>query len=272
MGEKIKYAGIVVFALVIVNCSVQKHYKTLSFFFDGVPNPAADTLIQNNTSIQQVIADSASLALRTPETYAHEPYRARQCELCHSTTSMGTLTNNQPELCYQCHDNLSNNYSVLHGPVDAGLCTECHNPHTSPNSKLLTQTGENLCFTCHDAETVKQDNMHTVSDEKQCISCHNPHGGDNEFVLRRESCYNCHDDFKNQYKILHGPVNSAACYLCHSHHIEGTSNLISTGQDICLVCHDKTSIFENENHNSIGSETCTTCHNPHGGDNRSFLY
>ena len=272
MYKLLKYTGVLIIAFVIANCSLQKHYKTLSFFFDGVPKPGTDTLNIEDTIKPITTPDSVYLALNTPVTYVHEPYRVRQCEMCHSKNSIGSFTNNQPELCYQCHDNIGNNFSVLHGPVAAGLCTDCHNPHSSQNSKLLIQTSENLCFTCHDPEIVKQDNMHNISVETQCINCHNPHGGDNEFVLRRESCYKCHDDFKNKYKYLHGPVNSNACYLCHSHHIQGTASLTRTGKDICLMCHDSESVFKNENHKSAENEKCTTCHNPHGGDTRNFLY
>lgn len=258
----------------MVACSVQKNYKTLSFFFDGVPEPVNDSLmVQVDTTLNDSLSADMLLALNSvPEVYYHAPYQEKLCSDCHDSQVMGKLTTEQPELCYQCHTDYSTDYKTLHGPVEGGSCTECHDPHQSKINKLLRSEGESLCFTCHDEEGTLENTMHNIVDEKNCITCHNPHGGENQFVLQKGTCYKCHDDFKNQYKVLHGPIAGGFCMECHTSHIEGTNNLKRQGQDLCFYCHDKNETLRNENHTDIGDSNCTECHNPHGGEDRFLFY
>ncbi|HSO86723.1 MAG TPA: cytochrome c3 family protein [Draconibacterium sp.] len=264
-----KYYIFLIALILIFACSTQKNYKTLSFFFDGVPEPVNDSLKVQTDSLK---TDSLNvLALLIPEMYYHEPYKTKECSSCHDQGTMGKLIENQPVLCYQCHDDFNDSNKTLHGAIDAGSCTDCHNPHQSKEEKLLIKSGESLCFNCHDSEAVKENQFHSIAEETNCITCHNPHGGENHFILQKGACYKCHDDFKNQFKHLHGPVAGGYCMDCHTPHIEGTGNLIRKGQDLCLYCHDKELIFKNENHADVGDSGCTDCHNPHGGENRSIL-
>ncbi len=269
-----KYIFLLIVVFVIITCSTQKHYKTLSFFFDGVPEPLSDSLkVQNDTLDIDSLHILALLKQNSiPEIFYHVPFKEKECASCHDQATMGSFIQPQPGLCYQCHDDFNTNYKTLHGPVAAGFCTECHNPHQSKEKYLLLKNGEKLCFTCHDSEEVKENQFHNIAEETNCVNCHNPHGGENQFVLQKGACFKCHDDFKNQYKYLHGPVAGGFCMECHTPHIEGTGNLIRKGQDLCLYCHDKELVFKNENHQDIDDASCTECHNPHGGENRFILY
>jgi len=264
------YKYIFLFALiVIIACSTQKNYKTLSFFFDGVPDPVSDSLIVQTDSLS---SDSMqTIALLVPEIYYHDPYKAKECASCHDQGSMGKLNEPQPGLCYKCHIDFSEINKTLHGAIENGNCTDCHSPHQSKEEKLLMISGEPLCLSCHNSETINENQFHQIVEEKNCIACHNPHGGENKFVFQKGACFKCHDDFKNQFKYLHGPVAGGLCMDCHTQHIEGTENLSRKGQDLCLYCHDKEIVFKNENHVDIGDANCTDCHNPHGGENKYIL-
>ena len=161
-------------------CSPKTGNKILSFFFDGVP---VSNEIQITTSVDSLsMADSLKtnelpLIAETPFQY-HEPYLDKICDVCHNKSSLGELTMAQPELCYQCHDNFSENFKFVHGPVASGYCTACHNPHMSKSEYMLTQTGQALCLHCHDAGWVFQNKVHEGIDDYACTECHNPHGGE----------------------------------------------------------------------------------------------
>ena len=57
--------------------------------------------------------------------------------------------------------------TTLHGPINEGKCTPCHDPHGGPNAKLLvaefppnpyapyTDKEYALCFTCHKRDLVQ---------------------------------------------------------------------------------------------------------------------
>jgi predicted CXXCH cytochrome family protein len=168
-------------------CSSTQNYKTLTFFFDGVPEPEIELTGQKLDSLAR--ADSTALAqnmvsAQKPLMYYHSPYQEKDCASCHDKSTMGKFTNPQPELCYQCHDDFKNTYKVLHGPVAGGQCTACHNPHQSENENLLTRTGQSLCLYCHESNLVMALEEHKEIQDANCTDCHNPHGGENKYNLR----------------------------------------------------------------------------------------
>jgi predicted CXXCH cytochrome family protein len=79
----------------------------------------------------------------------HEPFRDDAgCETCHKRHGVvGTLVlvQEQPELCYQCHEKAAGDH--VHAPLKDGKCTDCHNPHATDAKALLAQ-GNEACFTC----------------------------------------------------------------------------------------------------------------------------
>lgn len=118
------------------------------------------------------------------------------------------------DTCLTCHqDTLSG--EIRHGPVDAGLCTICHNPHGSGNPAWLRKPSWNLCVTCHAEKAggrhvvsgFVSGNTHPTRDRRDpsrpgktmsCTSCHSPHSAATRdlFVLgikmRFEMCGICH--------------------------------------------------------------------------------
>jgi predicted CXXCH cytochrome family protein len=174
------FISTIIVGLILFGCSKDIQYKTLTFFFDGVPDNyiasgKKDTLLLVDTSKQQV-----SL-LKAPETnrFIHPPYGEKGCSNCHVD---GGFTMPQPKLCYQCHDDFAKKYTYLHGPVAGGYCTSCHHPHMG-EKKLLLRKGQDLCLYCHEKELVFKNENHSGIEDTKCTECHNPHGGNDKTLL-----------------------------------------------------------------------------------------
>jgi predicted CXXCH cytochrome family protein len=168
----------------LISCSPQSKHDTLSVFFDGVPDPNAVNKID---SVQ--VASIDSLALPDPnrifeKEFKHQPFADNSCDNCHDQSNSNKLLEKQPNLCYQCHDDYSKKYKVVHGPAASGYCTGCHEPHSSPNEKLIVSDGQKLCYNCHDKTDVMNNEIHQTIDETKCWDCHDPHGGSDRTFLK----------------------------------------------------------------------------------------
>jgi len=93
------------------------------------------------------------------------------------------MIEDEPALCYNCHEDFSLSLPYLHGPVSGGFCTECHSPHMSENKMLLVRKGQQLCLYCHDTASLKEAGNHENLGEMDCAECHKPHGGDDRFMF-----------------------------------------------------------------------------------------
>lgn len=104
---------------------------------------------------------------------------------------------------------------------------------------------------------------------KLCDACHLQ--GSNKLVVDREElCVRCHV-LKLDRKMLHGPLASGNCEICHGPH--GSSNrylLVADSKEFCLYCHDKNDILKRDAHQGMDAE-CTTCHDAHGSANEFLL-
>lgn len=168
----------------IIACSPKSNYDVLSVFFDGVPNPYVADSIAKADSVKQAeeVFNLASKPAK-PEFIFHLPYLEKDCASCHDQNVMGRLISPMPGLCYQCHENFLDQYKILHGPVEAGYCTECHNPHMQKNENLLIRKGQELCLHCHTAADIFRSETHIDIEDTNCTDCHNPHGGDDKFIF-----------------------------------------------------------------------------------------
>jgi predicted CXXCH cytochrome family protein len=155
---------------------------------------------------------------------------AKSCINCHSPHSSSEKNNlllPQPDLCFTCHDkqikvgdvvlpnmkSLMTQSKYVHGAMDMGGCTACHNPHGSSNSLLLKKTfpsSENystadkknyaLCLECHESSLFEEAktteatgfrdgerNLHFVHVNKEkgrtCINCHNVHASNSLYLI-----------------------------------------------------------------------------------------
>jgi len=172
--------------LYLSGCSTTNNYKFLSFFFDGVPDPANSATTQVSDSLNN--PDSLVLALNqvkaAPQMQMHSPYQDKKCNSCHDQNTMGKLIKSMPGLCYQCHEDFNTRYKVVHGPVEGGQCSVCHSPHMSLNADLLLRTGQSQCLHCHESAGITQNIAHRDINDRSCTECHNPHGGDDRNFLR----------------------------------------------------------------------------------------
>lgn len=115
-------------------------------------------------------------------------------------------------------------------------------------------------------------NYHPPYQDKECASCHDQNIMGKLVQPMPGLCYQCHEDFAAQLKMLHGPVESGECISCHSPHLAANEKLtILPGQKLCYSCHDSPDILATEPHKAIGTSKCTTCHNPHGGNQQYFI-
>ena len=172
-------------AVFIINaCSPEAGKKTLNFFFDGVPSEEMVEQIINNDSLNGI--DSTRLNSVAPATLQityHMPYLEKECASCHEQYSMGNYVLPQPKLCYQCHENFEDKYKILHGPVEAGYCTACHQPHYGNEKNLLKRIGQDLCKHCHAPGVGFNTKIHEGIEDTNCIECHNPHGGEDRLMF-----------------------------------------------------------------------------------------
>ncbi len=171
--------------LVNSGCVTQKNYKILSFFFDGVPDPVQQKTVSEDTLRQEngTVAMQVTSTRNNVQYYYHEGIRDKSCDNCHDPDAGNRLSEPQPVVCYNCHDDFSEQYETVHGPVAGGYCTACHNIHRSQNEHLLKYTSPELCLYCHDSQDVFANEVHEDMEDADCRECHNPHGADGEFLL-----------------------------------------------------------------------------------------
>ena len=188
--QYIKYCIVLIPLLLLAEgCNPERHYKTLSLFFDGVPK--LETMSKTNQDSILSKADSLNVlrgemlpevAKRTVS--VHPVYQPNKCDQCHDVNHSYRLNQRQPELCYHCHQDFRQKYAKLHGPVAAGYCTACHTPHQSEFKHLLKHPPRENCQYCHHAGDVAKNSAHEDISEVECMECHNPHGGEDKYFLK----------------------------------------------------------------------------------------
>lgn len=156
-----------------IGCSVEKHYKTLSFFFDGVPDP-------NDPGRSGAWAGGVAGAAVIP----HHPYVNGTCMECHTSLSNLSIDRNDASSCMRCHEEVTDQHVRMHGPVVGRACLWCHHPHESPHAYLLRESPVDTCRQCH--ETGLEENApewHRPAN-RNCLDCHYGHGGGDDYFLR----------------------------------------------------------------------------------------
>ncbi len=180
---------LVFFGMFVVSCDEVEHYKTLSFFFDGVPPPTQEGLQE-----ELVNANFQETAQTGPKQlwYVHEPQK--DCTLCHGRRRQQRgfslqvrLTAPVPKLCYGCHADYTVSASFVHGPVAVGQCLFCHNQHKSKNEHLLKEPEPKLCYLCHDINTIELIPAHFTNQQFACTGCHNAHASPVKALLKGAS-------------------------------------------------------------------------------------
>ena len=85
-------------------------------------------------------------------------------------------------------------------------------------------------------------------------------------------CYDCHDNYSEGVRYVHGPVAVGVCTICHESHQSDYIYLQKELQPkLCLQCHDPEDYHTAQTRLDTEGQLCTDCHNPHGGDKYLFL-
>jgi predicted CXXCH cytochrome family protein len=164
--------------LVLAGCDPNIRYKTLSFFFDGVPSPYEDVLENEGSGKKRSAEGSGSKKGVYRE---HGPFAAKECAACHIRSS-NQLVMPVEQLCFKCHVlNIVKKY--VHGPLSSGGCRICHSPHGSGYDFLLVAEPKDFCFYCHNKSSILQKDVH-LGAETQCTSCHDAHSSDVNYLLK----------------------------------------------------------------------------------------
>lgn len=172
--------------LLLAACSATTRYQILSGIFDGVPDPNAKLKeISDSTKVDTSFTQKDLLPTKIlePKFIYHPPYQNRMCYGCHNMQMGNALIKPIPDLCYNCHENITEENSVLHGPVAMGDCNVCHSAHLAENKFLLKRKSRDLCLFCHEVEAVNENKNHFATEEYECLDCHDPHSGKDRFLL-----------------------------------------------------------------------------------------
>jgi predicted CXXCH cytochrome family protein len=206
-------------------------------------------------------------------TWRHSTTVNQQCLACHQQAvepiKIGFPAENVSEFCFGCHTGkrVWSSRKFIHGPLNIGGCTLCHNPHGENHRYQLIEEGSlRLCLTCHgDKEGLVAEKtadrmpyVHGIVAGEGCVICHDPHATDQQFMLKKpinQLCSGCHPGIAAQtggHPLPNHPVaaprerlrpgRELSCSSCHDPH--GSINplmLIQSplGGRLCRECHGR---------------------------------
>ncbi|HTX42572.1 MAG TPA: DmsE family decaheme c-type cytochrome [Acidobacteriaceae bacterium] len=152
------------------------------------------------------------------------------CLSCHSVhaakTDVNLLRASQPQLCFQCHNDVKPNFDMpFHHPVNEGVvkCSDCHDVHGTFQASNLKLTADQnaVCTKCHMETRGPFVYEHAAVRAEGCMGCHSPHGSQNA-------------------RMLNMPSINTLCNQCHSRVAGGTVHSMGAGSDElapCTSCH-----------------------------------
>lgn len=176
--------GLICGTLILTACSTpHERYKVLSTFFDGVPDPDAPKKIASTQPADPDAPANGSVVTLSIVSI-HKPYRERQCDACHFATN-GEIQDFEKayDSCLRCHKKVTNNHTLMHGPVARAACRFCHSPHESTQPHLLKDTSIKVCTQCHDSQLLGNKPIQHIDGKTSCLQCHTGHGGEVRFFL-----------------------------------------------------------------------------------------
>ena len=164
-------------------CAPQERYHTLTFFFDGVPDPNAPPKPKRGLGGAHMTMMGQATTMVSMTT-RHKPWENKQCASCHPMdwgASNGQMAYPIVDLCVKCHPKIPQAYPKMHGPVAVKASDWCHNPHEAEQPHLLKYPPRKLCGQCH--EELSHSTKEHVDGVTSCLDCHGGHGGPKRFFL-----------------------------------------------------------------------------------------
>ncbi len=175
-----------------------------------------------------------------------------QCDTVNKVPLKAHLKQEDPELCYNCHQEMQAKSNFpSHHPIKEGkmTCGDCHNPH----GELTTHERTNdLCLDCHTRYQGPFVFGHApVQDD--CTICHDPHGSvANNLLVQNEPflCLQCHEGH---------------FHLLRASNLEATTP--GSDSDFQRELADIANPHGSEGFQTSFGTKCTTCHKVvHGSD------
>jgi len=247
--------------LLAVGCNEQKHYRMLSFFFDGVPVP--EHMREELGLTEGGGAGRTRMLVEQTPVFYHEPYQTRECFGCHDRDQAFEAITTDSRSCQGCHESY---FQILpgdwvHGPVAMGMCGHCHQPHKSEHQGLLTAAQPDICFQCHEQDLVKADVFHSRLEDLTCSRCHDPHAAGNRRLLADSRTFR--RSTRTDSASKHPVWKHDECGKCHD---ENQSNVLQANvQRVCLECHEQVRDTSSgvALHGALVEGQCTMCHTAH---------
>lgn len=176
------------------------------------------------------------------------------CHLSHYGENKGLLLSDEKSICLTCHGSNGNSSlknirkqmekkKVLHGPLNEGKCSPCHDPHGGNSFRLLTgrypagayelyEPGDyDFCLQCHDKNLLRFRNttiytrfrdgdvnlhyIHVAGQRKgrTCRFCHEPHGSTGPKLISNEGMSFGKWDIPIRFEIT--PTGGSCAPGCH---------------------------------------------------------
>jgi DmsE family decaheme c-type cytochrome len=124
--------------------------------------------------------------------------RCADCHTIHATTDRVLVTDSQPEVCFDCHQQQrADSMKASTHPIRYGkmACSDCHQAHSSDNEfSLIASDINQTCYSCHAEKRGPFLWEHAPASE-DCSLCHQSHGSNHPSLLTRRSpllCQGCH--------------------------------------------------------------------------------
>ena len=146
------------------------------------------------------------------------------CHKSHKTTAKKMVYKEDPELCYDCHQQMRARAQFpSHHPIREGKmkCMECHNPHGGEPNGLKALSVNDLCFECHADKQGPFVYEHPPVEEG-CDICHDAHGTIANNLLKQSEpflCLRCHRGHRGvEMAGIHPTMSTliTSCTQCHS--------------------------------------------------------
>ena len=133
-------------------------------------------------------ATTGPLLAGEPKVSRHEPYQLKQCLSCHVGEDGLILKQWDDGPCAsRCHEDMLTRARKLHGPLNLGDCSACHQHHESDFPRLLRIAPEKLCARCHAVLDRLSARAHGQPPYgRACLDCHDPHSSDDRFFVREQ--------------------------------------------------------------------------------------